>query len=397
MIRAHAEVSLERIGSICELLNGRAFTPEDWATKGLPIVRIQNLNNPVAPFNKFDGEVRPRFLIGSGALLFAWSGTPGTSFGAHIWEGGPAILNQHIFNVVFDETRIDKKFFYFALNQKVDELIGKAHGGVGLQHVTKRVLENTEIYLPSLDEQHRIVDILSRAEGIVRLCREAQAKAQAVIPTLFVEMFGDPKSNPKRWPLRAVRDIVARFEGGKNLQAGSEGGSRYQILKVSAVTSGNYIETENKPAPEFYEPPKSHFVRVGDMLFSRANTEALVGATAIVESTDGKTLLPDKLWRFIWSEAIDQRYMHALFQNQHIRCELGKLSTGTSASMRNISQEKLYRLRLPIAPIELQTAFGEQVETLQSVLALQRKAVKWAVGSFNSILARAFRGDLRIS
>src|ERR1035438_7846700 len=91
------------IGSLCELINGRAFKPTDWSDTGLPIIRIQNLNNPRAKFNRFKVEVRSRFLVDTGALLFAWSGTPGTSFGAHIWSGEKAVLNQHIFNVLFDE------------------------------------------------------------------------------------------------------------------------------------------------------------------------------------------------------------------------------------------------------------------------------------------------------
>lgn len=154
------------IGSLCDLLNGRAFKPSDWSTEGRPIVRIQNLNDPDAKFNYYAGcDVRDRFLIDSGALLFAWSGTPGTSFGAHIWNGGPAILNQHIFNVVFDESRIDKRFFRLAINQKLDELIDKAHGGVGLRHVTKGKFEETEIDLPPLDEQRRIVAKLESLLG----------------------------------------------------------------------------------------------------------------------------------------------------------------------------------------------------------------------------------------
>jgi type I restriction enzyme S subunit len=202
-----------RIGTICELINGRAFKPTDWTKDGLPIVRIQNLNNPEAPFNRFNGEVRSRFLIDRGDLLFAWSGTPGTSFGAHVWNGGPAILNQHIFNVRFDEKRVNKLFLQFALNQKLGELINKAHGGVGLQHVTKGVVENTEIYLPSLEKQKRIVDLLSRAEGIVRLRREAQKKAAAIIPALFIDMFGDPAKNPKGWSLESFGTIGSLDRG----------------------------------------------------------------------------------------------------------------------------------------------------------------------------------------
>ncbi|MDN6321437.1 MAG: restriction endonuclease subunit S, partial [Halomonas sp.] len=76
------------IGDLCDLKNGYAFKPSDWTSSGKKIVRIQNLNNPDAHYNHFDGEIRDRFTIQSDDLLFAWSGTPGTSFGAHIWRGG---------------------------------------------------------------------------------------------------------------------------------------------------------------------------------------------------------------------------------------------------------------------------------------------------------------------
>ena len=67
----------------------------------MPIIRIQNLNDKDASFNFYDGPVDKRFAVERGDLLFAWSGTPGTSFGAHLWSGDSAVLNQHIFKVEF--------------------------------------------------------------------------------------------------------------------------------------------------------------------------------------------------------------------------------------------------------------------------------------------------------
>jgi type I restriction enzyme, S subunit len=149
------------IGSLCSLENGRAFKPTDWTTTGFPIVRIQNLNNPKASFNHFNQEVDERYFLRGGELLFAWSGTPGTSFGAHVWKGGEAVLNQHIFRVDLNSDLVDKRFFRFAINQKLNELIGIAHGGVGLRHVTKGKFEKTEVSLPPLNEQKRIADRLT--------------------------------------------------------------------------------------------------------------------------------------------------------------------------------------------------------------------------------------------
>lgn len=158
------------IGNLCSLVNGRAFKPEEWQTTGIPIVRIQNLNDPSAQHNFYQGEVHERHRLNGGELLFAWSGTPGTSFGAHIWHGGSAALNQHIFRVDFDDAMLDKRFFRFAINEKLNDLINVAQGGVGLRHVTKGVFEATPVMVPPRAEQTRIADQLDTLLAGVNTC-----------------------------------------------------------------------------------------------------------------------------------------------------------------------------------------------------------------------------------
>ncbi|WP_420392107.1 restriction endonuclease subunit S [Acuticoccus sp.] len=192
-------------------MNGKAFKPSDWTETGLPIVRIQNLNNPDAPFNRSDGEVAAKFHVSTGQLLVAWSGTPGTSFGAHVRSGGPAVLNQHIFKVEFNEDKLDKQFLAGAINQKLDELIGKAHGGVGLRHVTKGVFEATEVGVPPLAEQRRIVAKLDRlsakrsaAEGhLARISKLAARAKQSILAAAF---RGDLTAD---WQQMTVEGVLA--------------------------------------------------------------------------------------------------------------------------------------------------------------------------------------------
>lgn len=146
-----------KIKHIADLKNGRAFKPSDWSESGLPIVRIQNLNNPNSEFNFYAGEVETDYYLHGGELLFAWSGTPGTSFGAHIWRNYSAVLNQHIFRIDFSETNIDKEFLKSAINHRLNELIAIAHGGAGLMHINRATFENVYIPLPPYAEQKRIV------------------------------------------------------------------------------------------------------------------------------------------------------------------------------------------------------------------------------------------------
>lgn len=144
--------SITTLGEAAKYQNGRAFKPTEWKATGLPIIRIQNLNDSGAPFNLSDQRHEDRFVVANGDLLFAWS----ASLGAYLWRGGQAWLNQHIFRVDHS-TEIDRKFLYFALKNLVAELYAKAHGS-GMVHVTKKRFEETPLRLPPFNEQRRIVE-----------------------------------------------------------------------------------------------------------------------------------------------------------------------------------------------------------------------------------------------
>lgn len=163
-----------KIGDLCDLYNGKAFKPSDWEKKesgGLPIVRIQNLNNNNLEYNYFTGKIDNQVIINNGDLLFSWSGSRGTSFGPHIWNGGKAILNQHIFKVIHKDN-ILRKFFYFMLKDAVKEVEENLHGGVGLVHITKRNLEIIETSLPPLKIQKQVVEKIETEITTVESCRK---------------------------------------------------------------------------------------------------------------------------------------------------------------------------------------------------------------------------------
>ncbi|UIA98814.1 restriction endonuclease subunit S [Desulfovibrio desulfuricans] len=166
---------------LCILTNGAVFKTSDWEINGLPIIRIQNLNNPLAQFNHSAKVLPEKYKVHAGDLLFAWSGTPGTSFGAHIWNGPTGWLNQHIFRVSFNEDLVDKIFFRIALNHRLDDIIDRAHGGVGLRHITKEKFEATILPIPPLNEQHRIAAKIEALQAHSTKAKKALEEAQRLL------------------------------------------------------------------------------------------------------------------------------------------------------------------------------------------------------------------------
>jgi type I restriction enzyme S subunit len=164
-----------RVGDSVNMINGKAFKPEDWSINGVPIIRIQNLNKEHATFNRCNTKIDSKYHVNNDDFLISWSGTPGTSFGAFIWNRGFAYLNQHIFRCELAPGVFDKKFLRVAINARLDEMISYAQGAVGLRHITKGKLESIRIPLPPLAEQERIV---AKVDELMGLCDALEAQQQ---------------------------------------------------------------------------------------------------------------------------------------------------------------------------------------------------------------------------
>ena len=268
-------------------------------------------------------------------------------------------------------------------------------GTAGQQRVPKSFMQNALIPLPPLEEQRRIVDILNRAVRIETLRTQAAERLREFVPALFVKMFGDPGDSRNGWNVCRLGDTIQGFQGGRNISAG-HGETRFRVLKVSAVTDGIFNPRMSKPVPDGYVPPDNHLVREGDLLISRANTSRLVGATAMVEHPTPNVLLPDKIWRFVWRDdsTIEPIYMDSLFKHASVRAALSKMATGTSGSMKNISQSKLKTLPIPLPPLALQRRYAETVEAARAVARVAESSTTAAAILMASLTSELLRNDV---
>ena len=123
--------------------------------------------------------------------------------------GSPVAFNQDIKGIQVTSNRVTPEYIFWFLRAKEPEVLRQGvKKGATVHSLASGFLESLRVPLHSLDEQRRIVDLLSRAENIVQMRREAEKKAKEIIPALFLDMFGDPATNPKGWENRPVGDVI---------------------------------------------------------------------------------------------------------------------------------------------------------------------------------------------
>src|SRR2546427_6472898 len=155
------------LGQVARYVNGRAFKPSEWKKSGLPIIRIQNLNDLEKEFNHFDGEYDQKHYVVDDDILISWS----ASLGVYVWDRGPALLNQHIFKVQPNESLIDRRYFLYAVQTILEEMKGRVHGST-MRHIVKGDFQSLRIPVPSLATQEGIALTLAKAKRLSRLRKQ---------------------------------------------------------------------------------------------------------------------------------------------------------------------------------------------------------------------------------
>ena len=205
---------LIKLGEAATYINGYAFKPDDRGKVGLPIIRIQDLTGNSYDLGFYDGDYPEKIEINDGDVLISWS----ASLGVYIWNNGKALLNQHIFKVVFDKVNIDKNYFVYAVRYKLDEMGRKTHGAT-MKHIVKRDFDATEIPYPSKHEQIEIANNLKRIENIIELRSHELQLLDELIKARFVELFYD-----KGYPVLKWNDVFVTTTGKLDSNAAVENG-----------------------------------------------------------------------------------------------------------------------------------------------------------------------------
>ena len=247
--------------------------------------------------------------------------------------------------------------------------------GVAQKGIYLKELANTELSIVDRSEQDKIVTILDNLTELIT-SSENQIKAyDTLIKSRFVEMFGDPISNPFSWSKMPLDECLESIENGKSFVCNSlpRAERNPAILKLSAVTYGIYKPEENKEIIDENDFVESAEVHEGDLLFTRKNTPELVGMAAYVASTSPKLMMPDLIFRLNTKNNCNKIFLWKLINLDLFRKEIQNIASGSAKSMSNMSKERLGKLSIYLPPIELQNQFAAFVHQIDKLKFTKQK------------------------
>jgi type I restriction enzyme S subunit len=302
-------------------------------------------------------------------------------------------FSNHMTRIRVNRSLVEPAFFAYWLRRLRRTGFFTAHA---TQWVSQAAYKSSELRklclkLPPLHEQRRIADILSRAEGIIRLRREAGKKAAEIIPALFIDMFGDPITNPKGWRIEnldSVTQIISGVTKGRQLNPSET--IELPYMRVANVKDGYLDLADIKTIAVRDKEIEKYKLLPGDLLMTEGGDPDKLGRAAIWKGEldlclhqnhifkvrpDSDHLLPEYL-----RELVGSSYGKAYF------LRVAKKTTGIAT----INRTQLGNFPVLIPPIEKQNEFVEKFDSVCSIHYQQIAALKKAEATFSALLAKFF-------
>lgn len=351
---------MAKLGDIATYINGYAFKPQDWSDEGIPIIRIQDLTGNSYQANRYNGEYASKYEVNDGDVLISWS----ASLGVYIWHGEKAVLNQHVFKVVFDKERISKDFFVHQVGLILENAASDAHGAT-MKHLTKPVFDALPFYLPPYEKQCEIAEVLDKVTSLISLRKQQLAKLDELVKARFVEMFGDPINNPMKWIISKIEDITAQEKNA--LKAGPFGSalkkefyvrSGYKIYGQEQVICGDASFGDYYIDEEKYKELKNCAVQAGDILISLVGT---YGKTLIMPDNYEAGIINPRLMKITLDKnKVTPIYFKYYFESNALKASMDANTHGGTMGILNLGIIRQMKIQVP--PLSLQNQFAAFVE-----------------------------------
>jgi type I restriction enzyme S subunit len=307
----------------------------------------------------------------------------------------PLAFNQDIKAVIPVSEDVDPHYLYWFLRSQSRNVVTRGvKKGATVHSVQSGFIENLQVPMRPREDQRRIVDLLARAEGIVRLRREAQQKAAELIPAIFIDTFGEPATNPKGWPVVPLGEVIKRGPSNGLYKHRSAYGAGTPILRIDGFYDGVITGLSQLKRVQLEDEDElRRFALVeGDIVVNRVNSPEYLGKSAIVPRLAEPTVFESNMMLFgVDGSRVLPEFVIALLQQPASRRHL--LANAKHAiNQSSINQQDVKSVPVPLPPVALQQAFAQRIAAVASIRGQQAEATSTAQASFDALLAGAFRG-----
>jgi len=372
-----------RLGDVATYINGYAFKPSDWGTEGLPIIRIQNLTGNDYETNFYNGKIPEKYFVKNGDVLISWS----ASLGVYEWKKNDALLNQHIFKVVFDKLEVDKKYFMFTVSNLLNAMSKQTHGST-MRHITKPDFDNMPFPLPPIEKQKQIARKLDKCNELILKNNRILEKYDLLIKSRFIEMIGDPSKNNKKWEIKKLGDII-RVLGGYAFSSKAFKDSGIPVLRIGNINSGVFRPT-NMVFWDDDEKIERYAIYPGDLVMSLTGTVGKddYGNVCILGNDYPKYYLNQRNAKLEIISDLERFYLSYLLKFPEIKSRLTNISRGIRQA--NIANKDIENLQIPVPPIELQKDFTVFVQQIDKSKFAVQKSLEKAETLYKSLMQEYF-------
>jgi type I restriction enzyme S subunit len=345
------------LGDFVEVISGFAFKSELFSNDiGVPLIRIRDVLRGYSE-TFYTGEFVDKYLIKQGDILIGMDG----EFNSAEWSGVDSLLNQRVCKIVPDQQKLDSRYLLHFLPKRL-KAIEDVTSFVTVKHLSVKDIKGIEINLPSIKEQKRIAAILDKADNLRRKREQAIKLADDFLRSTFLDMFGDPVVNSKKWPERKISEFSVITTGN----------TPSRDVEANFGSTIEWIKSDNINTPShFLTPASEHLSEIGvaigrtvpsgsTLMTCIAGSPSCIGNVAMA---DRKVAFNQQINAMTPNSDVEPAFLYCLMLFSKKRIQ----ASSTNSMKGMISKGVMEQIKLIWPPKHLQEKF---TENFKIVLAL---------------------------
>lgn len=380
---------------------GTQLGRHEFRSSGVPLWGIKHVNATFQiPTTEFVGPETARRLDGydvrAGDIVMTRKGTIGkcAAYPATLPNG---IMHSDLLRLRIDTARCDPSFLIHQLHFSPDvgRQLSTISGGAVMPGINVGRLKQLRVSLPPLPEQRRIAQILDKADALRAKRRAALAQLDVLTQSIFLDMFGDPATNPRGWPWMPLGNLASKFSDGpfgSNLKSEHYQEAGIRVVRLQNIGVGEFDDRDAAYISErHFAQLRKHECLPGDVLvgtLGEPNLRACIQPPSLpvaLNKADCVQVRPNNV--------IGHAAFICALLNQTALERMAQRSMHGQTRVR-ISMGRLRSLEVPVPPIKLQREFAHRIDEAERLKSSQRESVRTLDSLFSSLQHRAFRGEL---